>query len=71
MHAFNHESTQFFHNGDFSGDVSIQPAGQPEIKVPMEALVALVAKWKRDELINKIEQASDEEILLHMTQGII
>jgi hypothetical protein len=67
--------TVFIHNGDFSGDVEIVEAGCPNdmsrkrISVPFSDVKALVAKWARSRLVQQIENASANEILIGETQG--
>jgi hypothetical protein len=69
--------TTFHFNGDYSGDVRIvvpvenselirklYAGGTVEIKVPFEDLAKLVASKIRDDLISRVEQMSDDELLL-------
>jgi hypothetical protein len=62
--------TVFIHNGDFSGDVEIVEAGDPNdmgrkrVAVPFSDIKAFVASWARQDLIRYVEQAPDDAILL-------
>lgn len=64
------------YNGDFSGSVQFVLPGPdfvlerpmsdrlgPRIEIPFEVLKEIVAKWKRDEAISKLEDASPDDIL--------
>lgn len=72
MHHFKgNKGTEFFHNGDFSGNVSIKvPVSKSvsqEIEVAFEDLKELVAEFVRSEKIGKLEDAEADEILGVMT----
>lgn len=56
----------YFHNGDFSGDVTweIFEDGQPvSISIPFEDMKELVARWLVSKKISELEDMSADEIL--------
>lgn len=71
------DGVTFIHNGDFSGDVEIMveshrieqagraPDGKPYtyVKIPFEAIEAIVAEKVRSELAAELETASVERLL--------
>lgn len=62
MHTTVYKDTRFHHNGDFSGDIRIVRDGR-EMEVPFKDILALVARFVRDERIAVLEQATPREIL--------
>lgn len=67
MRAFDTKSgNTYFHNGDFSGDVSwefFQGGSQITATIPFEDMKELVAEYLRSERIEQLENMSTEEIL--------
>lgn len=66
------------HNGDFSGDVIIElrqeqigatGSGGATVCVPFDLLKAIVAAWVRSELIARLEDASDDDLLLNTSRS--
>lgn len=68
------------HNGDFSGDVEFvidtgawsdetieslkTETDKVRVTIPFEDLVHLVASWKRDRIIEQVETAVNDEIMM-------
>ena len=51
-------------NGDFSGDIYLEPPNSPDVmKVPFSLMAALVAEKVRRDRITALEQADDAELL--------
>lgn len=51
------------HNGDFSGDVSINRPDGSSFSVPYFVLEAIVAQKVRSDRINNLEQAEPRDLL--------
>lgn len=63
MHVSEHDSVDFIHHGDFSGEITIRGWDNREVTVTKKALVGIVAQMVRGEKIEALEQASDEKVL--------
>ena len=58
------ESTRFYHNGDFSGNVDIiDLKTDREVTIPFDDLKELVAAYVRTKAIGTIEDMSADELL--------
>lgn len=62
MHSMHFKTFNLFYNGDYSGEVIIKQGGV-EVRIPFEDLEEVVADRKRAIMIEKLEEASTEEIL--------
>jgi hypothetical protein len=56
-------TTEFLHNGDLSGDVSVKLPDGSWIAVPGEDLVAFVAQYVKAERMAALEEASVATVL--------
>lgn len=63
MHTFSHGTTRFNFNSDYSGLVYIKDEDGMQVDVPFEDLLAFVAQYKRSILFERLEQASDKDIV--------
>jgi hypothetical protein len=55
MHTTQVNKTRFFHNGDYSGTITIVESGA-EVHIPMEDLEELVAEKERRDVLQYIEE---------------
>ncbi len=54
----------FIHNGGFDGDVAIRrPDNTMQMLVPFDALKEFMAEYVRSKLIERLEEATADEIL--------
>jgi len=63
-----HGMVTFHHNGDYSGAVVISVTGDPlnegaALRVPFDALKDFVGEYVRNLLVQRLEQASIDEVL--------
>ncbi|MEJ2043672.1 MAG: hypothetical protein P8X74_03755 [Reinekea sp.] len=64
MHTTRTEKTIFQHNGDYSGDVIImEKETNKEVKVPFDDLKAFFAEYVRENLISRVENMDERELL--------
>lgn len=67
-HTFEGKTIRIFHNGDFSGDVTIVSKTSAdsgvEFQVDFEDLKDFIAEYVRSELIAFTEQATSNQLLL-------
>lgn len=54
--------TTFIHNGDFEGEVEVRNGDQSMV-LPFADIKGIVAEFVRNQRIEKLEQASVEELL--------
>lgn len=54
----------YFHNSDFSGEVVVSEDGNDLARIPFEDMKTLVADWVRGRLQERIDGASDDNILI-------
>lgn len=69
MHSTTSGSTQFFHHGDYSGDVRIVCGDQPEVSIPAADLLAFAAEWVRSQKIHDLEEADPSQLLGYPLPG--
>lgn len=64
MHTTECEKVRFFHNGDFSGNVTVvDKATGKKMEIPFFEIKRLVVEYVRIEKIQKLEGCKDDVVL--------
>ena len=62
MHTTKTENILFIHDGDYKADIMIV-SGEKRLTVPSEDMKAFMASWVRHKKINRLHEATDDEVL--------
>ena len=68
MHTMEEQGWRITYNGDFSGEIRFASPQGDKSRLPFTVLEAVVAEKVRGERIERLEQASAQELLSHNTR---